>query len=433
MSTALAIAATSRVIAAILDDAVVAATVPVGVKSTSSSPPDHIVTGADLEPTQLNLFLYHVTYNQGWREVGLPTRNGDGAAIDRAPLAIDLHYLLSAYSPGDYEAQMLLGIGMQALHETPVITRDKIGAVFSTTTATLPVDSALKTARLAEQIELVKITPQQLTTEELSKLWAAFPNEFRVSAAYAVSVLLIESKAPVKAALPVLSRTLAAFPLTEPVVEGADPPFVAAGAALRVAGRNLGGRDTFVQFDGNPDAPQPAVPVNGGREISVSLPPLSIGINTFRVIRQMQFGSVTKTIVRSNVGSFVLQPVITRSAISPNAYNITVGTPDTSTTPPRVAVVVTIDPPRQPGQTASILFNEVLTAPSQQPLGRAPRSFVFDADPFDAASPSNVRAVTQGIPGGTYLVRVRVDGADSPLDLDAATNQFAAPAVTFPV
>ena len=424
MSSALAIAATTRVIAAILDDAVTAAGISIGAGSTTSSPPDHIVTGVDTEPTRLNLFLYHVTYNQGWREVGLPTRNGDGAAVGRAPLAIDLHYLLSAYSTGDYEAQMLLGIGMQALHEMAVVTRGEIDRVFNPPLSTI--DTALSASQLADQIELVKITPQQLSTEELSKLWAAFPNEFRVSAAYAASVLLIESKAPVAAALPVLSRTLTAFPLTEPVVEAVEPAFVpfAPNAALRIAGRNLAGRDTFVQFDGNPDDLKTAVPVNGGRAASVPLPSLSPGINTFRVIRRLKFGATTKTIVRSNVGSFVLQPVIAR--LASGDYDITVGTD--------ASVTVNIDPPRKPGQPASILFNEVLPATNQQPLGHVPRAFAFDADPLSGVNPSSaVRAVTPGMPGGTYLVRVRVDGADSPLDRDSSTNRFVGPVVTLPV
>jgi hypothetical protein len=100
MSTALAVAATSRVIAAIIDDAMAAARLALpgvlGSATTTSSPPDRIDTTLHGEQTNLNLFLYHVTYNQGWREVGLPTRNADGDTIGRAPLALDLHYLLSA-------------------------------------------------------------------------------------------------------------------------------------------------------------------------------------------------------------------------------------------------------------------------------------------------------------------------------------------------
>src|SRR5439155_2453043 len=40
----------------------------------------------------------------------------------------------------------------------------------------------------------------------LSKLWTVFQTNYRVSAAYEVTVILIDSHAPVKAALPVLKR-----------------------------------------------------------------------------------------------------------------------------------------------------------------------------------------------------------------------------------
>jgi hypothetical protein len=147
VSTALAVAATSRVITAVIDDAVAGArlTLPgiLGSATTSSAPPDHLVTDKATEVTNLNLFLYHVTYNQGWREVGLPTRGPGGNTIGRAPLAIDLHYLLSAYSSGDFQAQILLGIGMQALHEVPVLFRQKIQSVF--TAPANDVDKALAT------------------------------------------------------------------------------------------------------------------------------------------------------------------------------------------------------------------------------------------------------------------------------------------------
>ena len=46
--------------------------------------------------------------------------------LANAPLALDLHYLLSVYSGGDLHAEILLGYAMQLLHEMPVLTRDAI-------------------------------------------------------------------------------------------------------------------------------------------------------------------------------------------------------------------------------------------------------------------------------------------------------------------
>ena len=54
----------------------------------------------------------------------------------------------------------------------------------------------VKAATSHEQIERVRITPQPLSVDELSKLWTAFQTHFRISAAYQVSVVLIESTRP---------------------------------------------------------------------------------------------------------------------------------------------------------------------------------------------------------------------------------------------
>ena len=51
-----------------------------------------------------------------------------------------------------------------------------------------------------------KITPQSLNTEEASKLWTALQARYRTTAAYHVSVVLIDSRLPVRPSLPVLTR-----------------------------------------------------------------------------------------------------------------------------------------------------------------------------------------------------------------------------------
>jgi len=430
VSTALAVAATSRVIAAVIDDAVAAARLVLpgilGSATTSSAPPDHLLTGTATEVTNLNLFLYHVTYNQGWREVGLPTRGADGRPIGRAPLAIDLHYLLSAYSAGDYEAQIVLGIGMQALHEIPILFRTKIQLVFAAPTN--DVDKALATAEIADQIELIKIVPQQLGSEELSKLWTAFQSKFRVSAAYAVSVVLIETKAPVVSALPVLTRNLVVMPFLEPVIEQVDPQIItfAPAATLTITGSNLVGRNTVVVFDGNPQSPQTPTPIGNGATVAVTLPPLAAGINTLRIVRQIDLGVNPKTpFVESNVASFILQPVIRRDPAPPHNYLITIGPPDPGITPPRIPITVTLDPAITATQKISLILNKTNLAVSE-----TPQSYMFDAAASDLTPPSQAVVRIQGVPTGDYLVRIRVDGADSPLDIDPVTKAFVTPMVT---
>lgn len=271
MSNALALAAVSAVLKDLLDNALIDHSVSAAVGATvtvSAQPPDRIETG-DNEEAQLNLFLYQVSPNAALRNADLPTRNGRGNAVARPVLALDLHYLLSAYGAEDFQAEILLGYGMQLLHERPVLTRDAIRATLASPS---PVDgsilppalSALSAAALAEQLESVKITPVTMNTEEISKLWTAFQAKYRPSAAYVATVVLIESEVATRGALPVLTRG----PVDEEtgrergVVAQAslEPPFPAVlsvapatareavhmGEMLQVRGRRLDEGDTIV-------------------------------------------------------------------------------------------------------------------------------------------------------------------------------------------
>jgi hypothetical protein len=428
VSTALGIAATTRVITAVIDDHIGNANLTgiLGAAHTSSTPPDRIQTDPP-EHTGLNLFLYHVTFNSGWREVKLPSRNGSGDVIDRPPLAIDLHYMLTAYGEDDYTPQILLGLGMQALHESPLLDRQKIRNVFTPPPPLNDIDKALATADVADQVELIKISPEPMGTDDLGKLWTAFGNHFRPSAAYVASVVLLESTVPVRSALPVLARNIAVIQFREPFVADVQPRFLLWSPAPQIVmtGENLTGPGVVVLFDQNPAAPQTpnALDLAGGR-VSVSVPPLPAGMNTLRAVRQLAIGAPPiRNIVESNVGLLFLQPVIRRDLNVPHDDLITVGSPDTSVSPPTTAVTVTLDPALASTQHVSLLLNELDPPPAQAPL-----SYVFDALPSQIA-PNSVTFTTFGTRPGLHLVRVRVDGAESPLRTDPTSQTFTAPKV----
>ena len=99
MSNALAIAGVSAVLRDLLNNGLIDHEVAsaVGTPVTVSVlPPDRVKIGED-EKAQLNLFLYQVTPNAGWNNVGLPSRDDEGNRLTNRPLALDLHYLLTAY------------------------------------------------------------------------------------------------------------------------------------------------------------------------------------------------------------------------------------------------------------------------------------------------------------------------------------------------
>ncbi|MDR2153612.1 MAG: DUF4255 domain-containing protein [Burkholderiaceae bacterium] len=211
MSSPLAIGAVSAVLRDLLDNGMIDASAAVGsaVKVTAVAP-DTINLESAEEPPRLNLFLHQVTANAGWRNAGLPSRSAAGGErLTNAPLALDLHYLITAYGRANYEAEILLGYAMHLLHQRPVLDRAAIRACLNNPLdANLlpPAFQALSGSDLADQVELIKVSPAAMGNDEMSRLWTAIQTHYRPSAAYQVSVVLIEGAQPARAPLPVLSR-----------------------------------------------------------------------------------------------------------------------------------------------------------------------------------------------------------------------------------
>ena len=213
MSNALAIAGVSAVLKDLLDsgliDHQVTDALGAGVTVSSLAPDAVPIDGDDAVP-RLNLFLYQVMPNAAWRNVDLPSRDASGRRVSNPPLALDLHYLLTAYGVADLQAEVLLGYGMQLLHENPMLSREAIRTALNPSPvsgALLPsVYQAMRSADLAEQVELLKITPSAMNSEEMSSLWSALQAHYRPTAAFQVSVVLIEPQGPAISPLPVLTR-----------------------------------------------------------------------------------------------------------------------------------------------------------------------------------------------------------------------------------
>ena len=251
MSTALAIAGVTQVLRDLLNDRFVNQNVAgqIGQSVTvSTMPPDKVVQQNGVEVTQLNLFMRQVTPNLGWRNEGLPSRDGTGRnRLGNPPLAINLHYLISAYGAADLHAEILLGHAMQLLHENPVIPREAIRIALQPPpdqAGTLPPWlRALRDSGLQDQIEQLRITPEFLSTEDMSKFWTSTLAHYRPSAAYEVSVVLIQAEDPKPSPLPVLVRKVQAQPNLAPAVptlSAVEPagkqPVVELGTAVKLEG-----------------------------------------------------------------------------------------------------------------------------------------------------------------------------------------------------
>ena len=440
MSNALAIGAVTAVLKDLLNNGLIAHDLAstVGVVKVSAKAPDLITTGPS-EPAQLNLFLYHVRENQGWRNVGLPSGDDRGDRLTNPPLALDLFYLLMAYGGADFQPEILLGYAMQLLHETPVLNRDAIRTALAPVS---PVDgsdlppeyAALSAAELADQIELVKITPSSLSVEELSRLWTAFQTKYRVNAAYQASVVLIESRQSTRSSLPVRRRKTYALPFNHPFIEriasdvpGHADPRITLASTLVLNGRGLKSDATLVRL-GELELPPPPLTISDTR-ISVPLATLTslrAGIQGVQVIQPIPMGDpeVGHRGFESNVAAFVLHPAVTAtpSSITSQAVN--------GKTLFSAVVTVTFIPDVGRTQRVTLLLNE-LDAPDTRPSHDysfpAPRANGI-ADPLQTETGFIAFAIA-GVEGGDYLVRVQVDGAESLLAHDAA-GKYNSPKIT---
>ena len=179
MSTALAIAGVTQVLRDLLNDRFVNQNVAGQIGQSvavSTMPPDKVVqqNGVEVTPAQ-SVPAPGDTPNIGWRNEGLPSRDGTARTRSNPSLALNLHYLISAYGAADLHAEILLGHAMQLLHENPVVPREAIRIALQPPpdqAGTLPPWlRALRDSGLQDQIEQLRITPEFLSTEDMSKFW----------------------------------------------------------------------------------------------------------------------------------------------------------------------------------------------------------------------------------------------------------------------
>lgn len=377
--------------------------------------------GPNMPDVGINLYLYEAASNPSWRNNDLPTRDSGGHLAQRPTAALDLHYLLSFQ--GDettLEPQRLMGAAVATLHASPVLSREAIRRVIEAAVAGDP-NHYLGRSNLADQIEVVRLAPLGLGLEDMSKLWSVFfQAPYMLSLAYQASVVLIEEELPAQRALPVRSRNLVALPLSLPriehlVAQSGEGDFILAGSPVYIQGQRLKGAVTRVLFGDSEVVPDPDLV--GDTQISLALPAgLKAGVLGAQVAHLLLLGGgegglPPGTLHRgslSNMAPFVLHPQIKQPG---GVYDITfterAAAPD-GTLAGKISVKLAPDVGKD--QRVELLLNEA------QPAGR-PESYRFPAT-RRTADGDTVEFPILGVTPHTYLVRVQVDGAESPLDMD---------------
>lgn len=422
MSNVLSIAAVTAVLKVLLENGLVSDPIAasVGDVIVTALPPDRISVEAD-ERAQLNLFLYQVTQNRNvdWVSQEFRSRHSRMNGNLRSttpPLALDLHYLLTAYGAKDFQTELLLGYAMQLLHKTPVITSDIIentlinASTTNTSSAFSQAVASVSVSDLAEQIGQIKLTPEFFNMEETSKLWSALQTHYRPSATYLASMVLIESSDSDN------PEGFYMMPLSQPNIEQVTAPakteqMIVAGTTLVIRGKRLRGDITRIRL-GNAETlivPQDVKET----QISLLVPPdLYASVQGIQVIH-LTMGNAGQTdyVVESNVAAFVLHPTISASVAQVENSSDNLRSAEIS---------VKFYPKVGKAQRVVLLLNEV--------SGDSPVAYSFFVAPRTQDTDAIIIPV-KNVKPGTYIVRVQVDGAQSSLHKNQS-GAYDSPQVT---
>jgi Pvc16 N-terminal domain/IPT/TIG domain len=357
----------------------------------------------------INAFLYQVSPNPAYRNADLPTRSAAGGLRRKPQAALILHYLFSFIGDdGQFEPQRLLGATVRELHSQPAIRPTDIASTIKKP----PFDTLLAASDLAEQVDLVRLVPLNLSLDELSKMWSIFFQvPYALSVAYQASAVLIEADEMPRIPLPVKERNTYVVPLREPVIDavvsaaGDDAPIVA-GSTLLIRGRNLRSSAPLVSVGGVEQVP-PAV-----SDTTITLPVpagLAAGVHAVQVVQKMAMGADAPKKPQhqgfeSNVASFVLRPRVSKK----------IGKAAGGT------LEVTLDVKVRKTQRAVLVLNSTTSSFARS----------FDVEPLTADA-FLIKFKVPGVPAGKYFASVQVEGAVSPVDLNPASPTFG-PTVTLP-
>jgi hypothetical protein len=120
----------------------------------------------------LTLFLYRVDFNKTMRAAW----SGVGVADGRAHLALDLHFLLTAWADNAENEHLILGRALQAIEQTPILCG--------------PLMMIASDWAANESLQLVM---EDIDTEALMRIFDSLPVDYRLSVPYVARVVRIDS------------------------------------------------------------------------------------------------------------------------------------------------------------------------------------------------------------------------------------------------
>ena len=358
----------------------------------------------------VNAFLFRVVRNAELNNNDLPTRGPDGRPLDRPSAAINLDYLITFFGDDTrLEPQRLLGAVVAGLHAEPILSAGIIRD-------TIKVTPWLGGSDLATQAESVKFTPTVMTPEQMARFWSEFVHaDYRLSVLYNASVVLLDTPARLRAALPVrrighrsvVDQAIVIAGVTNP--EDPGLPVMVGGGRMAIKGPGLQSPDISLLIEGQPAAIAERRGTGRDAEIIVDLTPksapgLRYGPLSVQLIRNGPDGQtggspeITVTLVPGLVGDPVVDPTNRKLAL-------------------------TITPPATAGQAVALSLYAPASGPETSHRVDAVATDASGVLAFDVAS----------VPPGTYLMWVEVEAGNdwfsSLLQVAAGGDRYVGPVV----
>lgn len=347
----------------------------------------------------LNIFLYLVSPTSSVDAVDTLVRDNKGQPINNPILSLDLHYIITATSSenDDIVAQKILASAMRILNNHPVLLRDLMRKAIRN-------KEGLESSDLPDQIEDVRLTLNGLSTEELTKIWARFPNaNFRSSVAYVAQVILLESKIVEPPGIIGTVGLDQIGQLKSPYIERIEPQILeyAPDANIVILGNSLKAPSVSVEFNDTIITRIKAESVSD-KSVVVPIPAeiepgiLKVRINHYLSPAEDEQPTVGKrSVLKSNASPFVLAPRI----LSPRQGKVNKGR----------EITIEFEPPVSKAKTVFVYLGD-RAIPATPVMGST------------SIGDSKIGSVKLAIPGDTppeiYLLRVAIDDAVSLLVKD---------------
>ena len=375
------------------------------------------VDRSDVKRTKpgVNIYLYRCSIDPIWRNEELPARRDDGSLRVRPKVAASLHYLMTFHGKDDeLVPQRLMGAVLATLHTRPVITRALIDAVNDEAADPHGMHKYLALNDLADADELVRVSPDPMSLDELSKLWSVFfQSPYQLSATYLASAVLLEEslETPLPAP-PVTQPQLSVRALLKPTIlsarnlADARAP-VLSDSVLDIEGSGLRGDRTLVRI--GPGEVSPGDADTNATSVRVAMAAatgLRAGWQPVTVAHEWLVGD----------------PALPRGGETSNAVGVFVA-PKVTLNVTAGQIGLTSDLPIGRRQQASVSLLDRTTGATARSIDVPDR----DADTSTVSVPRP--AASAELPAGQYGVTLTVDGAQSPVNRNAS-GTITSPLVT---